>query len=155
MYYSGWDKATGSSIGMATSSDGKSWTKYNDPKTTDARFSDSDPVLTSADPIVRVGQPVVFQTANGFEMIHKYDIFKDQNSPPTQTLRHSTSPDGIVWTISPGDPIWLVESIPGASSFWFTSGVYHNGTYYLFVEGGIGSVTDIYVAMYKGSSLPN
>ncbi|MEJ2196191.1 MAG: hypothetical protein P8X73_15210, partial [Ignavibacteriaceae bacterium] len=45
LWYGGYDGSTGTNIGYATSVDGISWTKYNDPATTSPPYADSDPVL--------------------------------------------------------------------------------------------------------------
>ncbi|HUE97880.1 MAG TPA: hypothetical protein VMN99_01425, partial [Anaerolineales bacterium] len=45
MYYDALGNGNSSMIGMATSSDGVQWKKYNDPATTDPAFAESDPVL--------------------------------------------------------------------------------------------------------------
>jgi predicted GH43/DUF377 family glycosyl hydrolase len=45
MFYTGSRNNVGKEIGLATSSDGIHWTKYNDPSTTSTLYADSDPVL--------------------------------------------------------------------------------------------------------------
>ena len=45
MYYDAHGNGNTSMIGMATSSDGVHWQKYNDPSTNDPAFVESDPVL--------------------------------------------------------------------------------------------------------------
>jgi predicted GH43/DUF377 family glycosyl hydrolase len=83
-------------IGYATSPDGVSWTKYDDPSTPDPPFDKSDPVLDRADgewEHYQVTQPTVLFDGTeykmwymgvGYEWIHR--------------IGYATSPDGINWT---------------------------------------------------------
>ena len=73
MYYDALGKNTTSMIGMATSSDGIHWEKYNDPATNAPAFAESDPVLQVSEDgwdSKRVIDPNVVQTPEGFEMIY-------------------------------------------------------------------------------------
>ena len=69
MWYSGSDqylvyndswRAVGQ-IGYATSPDGITWTKHDNPATMDSPYSESDPVLTDIDQSIRPGIPEKFQ----------------------------------------------------------------------------------------------
>ena len=48
MYFTGADAAGIRQVGMATSEDGITWTKYDDPATADAPFAESDPIFGPA-----------------------------------------------------------------------------------------------------------
>lgn len=154
MYYTGSTRSDSSktgdlpAIGMATSTDGKTWTKHDDAATTDVAYAASDPVLRSADPALLYHQPIVFKTSTGWEMVLRSMAAESPGN--SMALRHAASADGIRWTVTAGDPVWTIGSLPGSSAFWWTAGLYHDGKYYLYVEGQRGSVTDIYVATYKG-----
>ncbi len=148
MYYSGSQKSNGiyTRIGMATSTDGITWTKYDDPATTDTLYSESDPILATGDKQIFIGQPMVQQTPDGWTMIYRV-----VTSPGHMLLGYTTSKDGIRWTYDPKIVIWKPTDIPKSNGFWYTAFVYHDDTYYLYVEGGIGQHTQIYAATHKGS----
>ena len=59
--------------GMATSADGTSWTKYDDPGTTEAPFAESDPVLQPSPPgwDAEDVKYSVMNTDPGWEMLYK------------------------------------------------------------------------------------
>jgi hypothetical protein len=40
--------------------------------------------------------------------------------------------------------------VPKAEAFWFTSMVYHEGTYFLFWEVDMKHQTNIYLATFQG-----
>jgi predicted GH43/DUF377 family glycosyl hydrolase len=147
MYYSGSQKSNGihTRIGMATSTDGITWTKDDDPATTDAMYAESDPILDTGDKQAFVGQPMVQQTPDGWTM-----IYRAVTAPKKMQLGYSTSKDGIHWTYDPKNVIWTPKDIPSSNGFWYTAFVYHDDTYYLYVEGGVGPHTQIYAATHTG-----
>lgn len=148
MYYSGSQKSGGiySSIGMATSADGITWTKYDDPSTTDALYAESDPILTTGDKRVFIGQPIVQPTQSGWIMLYRT---ADRTSNGMK-LGYAISEDGVHWTYDPVNTFWDAKSIPNSDSFWYTAAVYHDGTYYLYIEGSTNQQhTQIYVATYN------
>lgn len=134
------DQVIFTGIGMATSEDGVAWTKYNDPDTTDAPFSESDPVLISDEAEVNIHQPNVVQTDEGYAML--YRRFKRGLS--ILSLNSAFSEDGITWETDA--EMWAKDSLPRSNGFWMTALTEHDGTYYLYIEGGRGRVTDIYAA---------
>jgi predicted GH43/DUF377 family glycosyl hydrolase len=148
MYYSGSQKSNGlyTRIGMATSTDGIQWTKYNDEATTDTLYAESDPILQTGDKTGFVGQPMVQQTPDGWTM-----IYRAVPAPRKMQLGYTTSKDGIHWTYDPDVVIWKPTDIPKSNGFWYTAFVYHDDTYYLYIENGIGAHTQIYAATHKGS----
>jgi len=155
MYYSGVGASGVQQIGMATSSDGHTWTKYNDPTTVDKPFVASDPVFTPGDKGAWDGswvhQPRVFQTSSGWAMI--YRGVSDRNGA-NMKLGLATSSDGIHWERSAGNPIFKPSDIKGASQFWFTNVIYKDDVLYLFVEGDIHQTTQIYLATHQGEITP-
>jgi len=148
MYYSGSQKSNGlhTSIGMATSTDGITWTKYNDPATTDKLYAESDPIVDTGDKKIFVGQPMVQQTPDGWTMIYRV-----VSSPGHMQLGYTTSKDGTHWTYDPKTVIWTPKNIPSSNGFWYTAFIFHDDTYYLYVENGVGSHTQIYAATHTGS----
>jgi len=155
MYYSGVDALGVQRIGMATSADGVTWTKYNDPATTNKPYADSDPIFQpgekSAWDAGWVHQPRVFQTADGWVMIYR----GTQNAMGEKmALGLATSPDGIHWTRSSLNPVFTPRDIPKAAYFWFDNVLLVNDTYYLFVEGDINQTTQIYLATHQGKMTP-
>lgn len=126
-------------VGMATSPNGKRWTKYNDPETKEAAFAKSDPVLEKS----AVEDPNVAQTSWGWAM-----VYLSRNG-----LNYATSLDGVHWTDTPDNPI---ISLP-EKSIWYSSFVIHNDTAFLFFEVGTGSgatsKSSPYLATWEEASL--
>ncbi|MBI1277821.1 MAG: hypothetical protein GC179_06810 [Anaerolineaceae bacterium] len=149
MYYSGSQKSNGlyTRVGMATSTDGITWTKYDDPATTDALYAESDPILETGDKRTFVGQPMVQPTPDGWTMIYRTAT----GSQKDMRLGYALSKDGIHWAYDPKSVIWKPDDIPTSVGFWYTAFVYHDDTYYLYIENGVGSHTQIYAATHKGS----
>ncbi len=143
LFYAGVGENTDSSgIGMATSADGITWTKYDDPATTAAPYAESDPVLVSTQEAYRFHQPRVERVDEQYVMIFRMA----PTSGNQMGLGIATSADGIAWDVLTPEPFWGSDSIPGAMGFWFTALAYHDDTFYLYIEGGRGSYTDVYVA---------
>jgi predicted GH43/DUF377 family glycosyl hydrolase len=148
MYY-GARTSRGLAIGMATSADGISWTKYDDPATIDEPFAVSDPVLQpDADwESIQVDRPRVVISPDGWVMIY-------QAGTAVERRGLALSRDGIVWQKHPDNPIFTADAfpIPNART-WDTALVYHDGMYYYWLElGGLGG-TDLYLAIHEGSLL--
>lgn len=152
MYYSGSIRGGKSAVGMATSTDGIVWTKYNDPATADALYVESDPVFMSPINEVDFHQPRVEKTETGYVMIFRQ--FPTAN-PGNMGLGIATSRDGIAWTVVTEGQFWRNNTIPGTQGFWWTATAYHDKTLYLYIEGGRGRVTDIYVATSTETFLKN
>lgn len=155
MYYSGVGASGTQMIGMATSIDGVTWMKYNDPATTDKPFADSDPVFQSGEKgawdAAWVHQPRVFQTTDGWVMIYRGT--SDRNGS-NMKLGLATSQDGIHWERYAGNPIFQPSDIKGARQFWFTNAVIKDDVLYLFVEGDINQTTQIYLDTHEGEITP-
>lgn len=154
MYYTGTGSAGPSKIGLATSSDGVTWTKYDDPVTTEEAFAESDPVLVGEQDAQnntrwefnRVMHPLVIPTEDGFSMVYS----------GTGGLGLANSEDGIHWDKYMNNPIFKISETP-TNALVITRMVHVEDTYYLYFEarrsGGSGQTT-IYVATYTGDLPP-
>ena len=155
MYYSGVGASGTQQIGMATSSDGAHWTKYNDPATTDKPYAESDPVFQPGDKgtwdSAWVHQPCVFQTAEGWAMIYRGT---SNNRGSNMKLGLAISTDGIHWERFAGNPIFKPTDIKGAQQFWFTNALFKDDVLYLLVEGDINQTTQIYLSTHEGTLTP-
>lgn len=146
MYYSGVAADSSMMIGMATSDDGITWTKYDDPATTEAPYAESDPVFTPGEAdweAVMVHQPRVVQTEDG-QLVMVYRAMP--GGPGNMRLGWATSEDGITWQRG-GEPIIAPTDIPRARGFWYTALAYddRDDTLYLYVEADGGTRgTNIY-----------
>jgi predicted GH43/DUF377 family glycosyl hydrolase len=92
-------------IGLAFSQDGISWTKYDDPSTTTAPYSESDPVLNLGTggnwDDYRVTDPhVLYDSDDGL-----FKMWFSGVTPWVSRLGYAFSADGISWTKSPSNPI--------------------------------------------------
>lgn len=145
MYY-GVKTKDGYAIGFATSTDGINWTKYNDTETTEEQFAESDPVFVKgADwEYIKVDRPRVVITPDGWVMIYQGGI-------SVETRGLAISNDGIHWEKYSANPIFNKEMfpIPNAKT-WDTNLLYHDGTYYYFMELGSLDGTDLYLTTHQG-----
>jgi predicted GH43/DUF377 family glycosyl hydrolase len=146
MYY-GAQSADGFAVGLATSTDGIQWTKYNDPETTDAPFADSDPVfVANADwEYNKVDRPRVVKSPDGWVMIYQAGIKIEERGL-------AISNDGIHWEKYSDNPVFTKAAfpIPNAKT-WDTNLLHHDGTYYYFMEIGSLNGTDLYLTTHQGS----
>ena len=155
MYYDALGQGGTSMIGMATSSDGIHWEKYNDPTTTDTAFAESDPVLPVSEEgwdSKRVIDPNVVRTADRFEMIYLATSAHRKFGPGEYSFGAATSPDGISWTKSNRNPILSNNEHPQWSQAFLATLLYVDDTYFLYfdlVTPGRGG-TNIYLATYQG-----
>lgn len=132
MYYTGLNSFAGTQkIGMATSPDGLTWTKYNDRDTGETLFSESDPILLPGEPDAwdgkRVLDPTVQQTPDGWVMV--YTSVKNASGGGDHKIGYATSADGQQWTRAgelPDLAELLTDWLSGASL------LYHEGIYYLY-----------------------
>ncbi len=143
MYYAGFMPDQTIAIGMATSPDGITWEKYDDPATTEAPYADSDPIIVGVDG-EDATMPHVLETPDGWVMIYKNATTRDK-------ILLATSADGINWTTQDVQP--LAEDDFGVNAvIGFMSFMYHEGTYYLYVEVAVQrGYTEIYLTTYDGS----
>jgi len=133
MYYSAQTKE-GYAIGFATSTAGIHWTKHNDPV-----------LVADADwEYAKVDRPRVTKSPDGWVMIF-------QAGAKIEERGLAISDDGIHWEKYSGNPMFTKDSfpIPNAKT-WDTNLLYHDGTYYYFMELGTLSGTDIYLTTHTG-----
>jgi predicted GH43/DUF377 family glycosyl hydrolase len=155
MYYDALGSGSTSMIGMATSTDGIHWEKYNDPATDDPAFAESDPVLRVSSEgwdSKRVIDPNVIQTADGFEMIYLATSGSGKFAPGEFAFGAATSPDGIEWTKGDQNPVLSNRDHPRWSQAYLASLLYVEGTYFLYFDlasAGTGG-TNVYLATYDG-----
>jgi predicted GH43/DUF377 family glycosyl hydrolase len=99
-------------IGYATSPDGITWTKYDDPTTTAPPYAESDPVLDIGLPGSWendwVDSPNVLFIDGVFHMW--YSGNDDTNNDRYTRSGHATSTDGIVWVKDSLNPVLNVGS---------------------------------------------
>jgi hypothetical protein len=156
MYYDALGQGNPSMIGMATSSDGIDWEKYNDPATTDPAFAESDPVLTvSAEgwDSTRVIDPNVIRTDAGFEMIYLATSGSGKFTRGEFSFGAATSQDGIVWMKSDLNPILSNQDHPQWSQAFLSTLLHIDETYFLYFDLVTPAIsgTNVYVATYQGS----
>ncbi len=152
MYYTGFGNFQNgafsekrANIGMATSVDGLTWTKFDDPDTTDSSFGLSDPVFTvSADETgwdtFRVVDPNVQKTPDGWLMAYRGATF---NSPMSIGL--AASQDGVNWQRVSDKPELTPKDTGKAKIFYMTL-LSRPEQDYLYLELGNDSSTDAYLA---------
>jgi predicted GH43/DUF377 family glycosyl hydrolase len=132
MYYSGTGGNQGmvGMVGMATSPDGITWTKYDDPSTTNRPFDESDPVLLGGEIGDWDGQQSwgagVQQSDNAWEMT--YTGGATTGGVYQAQVGYAHSDDGIHWTKYADNPIISVDD----HSTLFTSLVIHEGQYFVY-----------------------
>lgn len=145
MYYGG-KRALNTAIGLATSPDGITWTKHDDPETTNELYAESDPVLTvdASWELNKVDRPRVTHSPDGWVMIFQ--------GGPIEMRGLALSDDGLHWQKYPSNPVFTSKSfpIPNAKT-WDTNLLYKNGIYYYFMELGSLGETSLYLTMHKGS----
>ena len=103
-------------VGLATSPDGITWTKYDDPTTSEAPYANSDPVLKVGLPgdwdSHRTIESMVMKTETGYFMMYQGLKTPLNTSTPGQ-IGSASSTDGITWT-KYNDP--ATENAPFANS---------------------------------------
>jgi hypothetical protein len=155
MYYTGGHVIAelGSMIGMATSPDGITWTKYNDPATTEPPYAESDPVLPiglEGWRMTNIYESCVLKTVVGWEMFYSEKGLSKGATVATYRIGYATSGDGIHWTKYDGFPVLSYKDDPAAAaSFQLApySVVVSDSTYFLYYDyhwisgDGIGVAT--------------
>ena len=144
MYYGGKAGLT-KAIGLATSPDGRHWTKYDDPATSDPPFQESDPVLAASESWESnvVDRPRVQLTPDGWVMIFAGAAIEERGL--------ALSEDGIHWAAYTGNPILTPEQFPiSRAKTWDTALLFHDNAYYYFMEIGTLDGTDLYLAVHNG-----
>jgi len=133
-------------IGMATSSDGMTWTKHDDPNTTAPPFAESEPVLHTGasgnwDSITSwLGR--VQKTTNGDD----WEMFYAGESTAAGTrfgrasqIGYATSTDGIHWSKYKGNPILVAQADSLATDAFLEVGtiVVKDSRRFLYYDYGI------------------
>jgi len=122
-------------MGLATSTDGINWTKYDDPATTDPPFQFSDPVLPLGSPgsweAIWAWSPSVLTTPSGYEMWYE----GINTSTGNAAVGYATSQDGINWIKDANNPV--LTGVPGswASALGGTSVIKDGNVYRMWVGG--------------------
>ncbi|NND01433.1 MAG: hypothetical protein HKN91_01470, partial [Acidimicrobiia bacterium] len=128
-------------IGLATSPDGATWTKHDDPATAEAPFAESDPIFgVGAEgewDALRVQHPSVIETTDGYAMLY---MSNHKGAQPGLVWEWgiATSADGMSWERSDGDPFWTTKGVFG---FITSSGfIEFKGEWIMLVDAA-GSIT--------------
>jgi predicted GH43/DUF377 family glycosyl hydrolase len=121
MYYTSGDDLVSYTkifIGMATSADGITWKKYNNPLTRQHPFADSDPVMFTGkleewDQDVMMAGPVL-PISSGFEMYYYGSVRRNtmNNSWEAGSIGYATSEDGIQWVKYKKNPVYTLKDDP-------------------------------------------
>lgn len=147
-------------IGLATSPDGLTWTKYDDPTTASHPFEESDPIIKTGSP----GQwdedalngCVVLNTPFGFEMFYS----GHNNFYYCSSIGFATSEDGIEWNKDmENNPVFTWEEDPYAFAndlniLEIPTVVVNESKYYLYYDygpntGEIGMATAVITDVEK------
>jgi hypothetical protein len=125
MYYTGGPPGTGTSIGLATSDDGITWTRHA-----------SNPILTpndnGRDDGDHVSEPAVIKEGSDWTMIYSYR----NGATVLPGYRYATSSDGVTWTKGGTGDILTTAPLYGE----FHQLLKINGSYVLIYESGTGEV---------------
>ncbi len=144
------------SIGMATSDDGISWVKHDDPETAEAPFHLSDPVFEpnpeSDWDFFKVESPtVVYSEDDGWMMLYRTDNGHFSWGDGT-AYGIALSDDGVSWQRRQDSPVLSEDDFTAWHTVWAVALMRHDGVYYIFTEtdgrGVIG--TRINLAAYEG-----
>ena len=150
MYYVGvGDFANGAfieehqNVGMATSPDGVTWTKHDDPLTLEYAYANSDPVFLFNDDSEawdswHIADTNVQKTARGWVMVYRGTHF---DKPAA--LGVATSADGIAWRRSDANPFLTHQDL--GKTIYFSSFVRFAGQDLVFVEAGSTSGSDVFL----------
>lgn len=143
MFFSGADDflAGHFQIGLATSPDGITWTKYNDPATILPPFAESDPVL-------KVGDPGDWDDQIAWEcsVVRKpgyYEMYYTGSSDNYHIqIGYAWSTDGIAWKKFTANPVYSPSDDPyavanGLTAFQQPSLLVYNGKVFMYYDYGI------------------
>ena len=130
MWYGGEDANGADRIGMATSSDGMTWTKYSGNPVLDLGAAggwDGDSV-TDASVIKENGQYKMWYTGQQYGATPADDVYK---------IGYATSPDGIHWTRHSGNPVLTPSALGAWDDFrvWRPSVISTGSGYVMYYRG--------------------
>ena len=144
-------------LGLATSPDGITWTKFDDPSTTESPFAKSDPVLQVSaegwDTIALVPYASVRQSGEGWEMFYSGRGQLEGSTAEAFRIGYATSDDGIHWVKYDGNPVLTGDDDPAEPADQYTdlaagAAVVNDSTYLLYYDyypsaagSGIGVAT--------------
>ena len=127
-------------IGYATSTDGITWIKYDDPTTTDSLFAESDPILNPGEPgewdSQQVSSPSVIRIDTTYHMWYRGKDNTIGNGPAS--IGHAMSNDGISWE---KDTLHNPVLTPGPAGSWdggwigYQSVLFDGTIYHLWYAG--------------------
>lgn len=155
LYYDGLSGAT-SRIGMATSTDGIHWTKYNDPATTEPRYAAGDPVLAeqpNAWDSARVIDPNVVRADDGWVMVYQSTPGPTKFGAGVAQLGYATSRDGVHWTRSAANPVLSSTDHPRWKGIYLITLVRRGPDYLLYFDvagAQPGVQTSVFLATHMG-----
>ena len=115
MYYTGFNSAENvGRIGLATSDDGITWTKHDDPTTTGPTFGESDPVLFPYRSWEQgsIGGPQVLATGEGLVMLYDLTDLSDFG------IGVAVSNDGVAWQSMSAEPLIALADTPSSRRFY-------------------------------------
>ena len=138
-------------IGLATSEDGATWTKHDDPATTKPPYARSDPLLVAGRAgdwdELRAYDPNIVRVGDRFEM--SYMSYKPDGSRPVVNyqLGVATSEDGVRWAKDETDSPILESGETGWQGIFLSSLIEVNGALYLYfdVQRGIQGTTEVWL----------
>jgi hypothetical protein len=138
MYYSGSNGFPNQPwrIGMATSPDGITWTKYDDPATPDAPYALSDPIFAQGDAgtwdSASAANTAVLPGTDGWEMYYTGCVGSVE---ALQSVGYATGTDGLNWTRFDGNPVLTPTEAWGQVKVVAGSAVRVGTDYYLYYAG--------------------
>ncbi len=156
MYYAGdsgdADAHPDRRIGMATSSDGVVWDKYDDPNT-GGLYADSDPVFErggeDAWDELRVFHPMVLPTGDSYVMFYQSTRHFQDERHRTYMYGYAVSDDGIVWQRPLSAPVLT----SGTNNAMFGGSVVYNGQDWFLIHGvqrTLGTPSQVELAILRG-----
>jgi hypothetical protein len=146
------------SVGYATSTDGRDWTKYNNPQTSDPLYAESDPILlpgaSGAWDSQRMVDTNVVRKENGWVMVYLSAAPPGTAANPYSAFGYATSSDGVTWRKSTANPVLSTLNVSDWLGIYLANLLYQDGTLYLYfdvgqTESGRG-VTNIWMATHQG-----
>jgi hypothetical protein len=118
-------------LGLITSPDGLTWTKYDDPETDSATFRNNDPVLGPGErgrwDDGFVNSVTVWLGNEGWEMIYFAGPSGQLNDGSRLGFGYATSEDGITWTRHSDAPFFTLgpDFVPFAPNLIVVDDVYY------------------------------
>lgn len=135
MYYSGFSEDRKMRIGMATSEDGITWTKYTHNPVMQSEIEGEWDFRGGAE------RPRVVNTPDGYVMLYRSGT----------DLGLAISNDGITWEKYAHNPVITGEMVETGNSLWFFSLLYEHDTYLAYVEAVTGATSQIFLFTHEGS----